>query len=174
MSVARSICYHAGWTAGGLGQVGWARKPDDAARIRPRTEGGPVTGILDRLAQNARAQIHAFLQRHVITAPAARRRHDADDGPQEPHRDEAAGPGESPGPLPYNAELAEAYRVLDLPFGAPMGKVNKRWKAYLKRCHPDRYHSDPGRQADATELSQQLNAAHARIEDAWKNASRTD
>jgi len=132
-------------------------------------KGGPVSGILDRLAQNARAQIHAFLQRHVVTTPATPRRHDADDGAQEPLHDEAAETGESPGSLPYNAELADAYRVLDLPFGAPMTKVNKRWKAYLKRCHPDRYHGDPGRQADATELSQQLNTAHARIEAAWKN-----
>ena len=131
-----------------------------------------MSGILDRLAQNARAQIQAFLQRHVFTTPAAPRWHDADDGPQEPLRDEAAETGGPPGPLPYNAELADAYRVLDLPFGAPMTTVNGRWKAYLKRCHPDRYHGDPGRQADATELSQQLNAAHARIETAWKNASR--
>lgn len=133
--------------------------------------GRAMSGILDRLAQNARAQISAFLQQHLFITPAASRRHEVDDGPQEPLHDEAAETDESPGPLPYNAELAGAYRVLDLPFGAPMAKVSKRWKAYLKRCHPDRYHGDPGRQADATELSQQLNAAHARIEAAWKNAS---
>ena len=133
-----------------------------------------MSGLLDRLAQNARAQIHAFLQRHVITTPTAPRWHDAGDRPQDPLHDEAAETDESTGPLPYNDELADAYRVLDLPFGAPMTQVNRRWKAYLKRCHPDRYHSDPGKQADATELSQQLNAAHARIEAAWKNASRTD
>ena len=131
-----------------------------------------MSGILDRLAQNARAQISAFLRQHLFTTPAASHRHDTDDWPREPLHDEAAETGESPTPLPYNGELADAYRVLDLPFGAPMTEVSKRWKAYLKRCHPDRYHGDPGRHADATELSQQLNAAHARIEAAWKKTGR--
>ena len=133
-----------------------------------------MSGILDRLARNARAQIHAFMQRHVFTIPAAPRWHDADDWPQEPLHDEAAETGESSGPLPYNAELAAAYRVLDLPFGAPMPKVHKRWKTYLKRCHPDRFHNDPKRLADATELTRQLNAAHDRIAAAWKKADETD
>ena len=132
-----------------------------------------VSGILDRLAQNTRAHLYAFLRRHVFTAPAAARWQDADDRTDEPRRD-AAEPHEPSSPLPYSAELADAYRILDLPFGAPLADANRRWKTYLKRCHPDRFHDDPKRQADATELTQQLNTAHARIEAAWKNASRAD
>ncbi len=70
--------------------------------------------------------------------------------------------------LPYSAELARCYDLLDLPFGAPMDEVNKRWKAYLKRCHPDLYANDPGQQAEATELSQALMGAHSKIAAAWK------
>ncbi len=70
--------------------------------------------------------------------------------------------------LPYSAELAHCYDLLDLPFGAPMDEVNKRWKAYLKRCHPDLFANDPARQAEATELSQALMGAHSNIKAAWK------
>jgi hypothetical protein len=70
--------------------------------------------------------------------------------------------------LPYSTELAHCYALLDLPFGAPMDEVNKRWKTYLKRCHPDLFASDPGQQAEATELTQALMGAHSKIEAAWK------
>ncbi len=122
-----------------------------------------MSGILDRLVQNARAHLHDFLQRHVLTAPIEAPRQDADAGPHDPC-----------GPLPRNAELADAYRLLDLPFGAPLADANRRWKTYLKRCHPDRFHADPSRQTEATELTQQLNTAYDLIETAWKNASRAD
>ena len=133
----------------------------------------PLSGVLDRLAQNARARLYDFLQRHVFAAPAAARWQDADDWPDEPFPNDTAEPHERhepSSPLPYGTDLADAYRLLDLPFGAPLADANRRWKAYLKRCHPDRFHGDPERQAEATELTQQLNAAHDLIEAAWKSA----
>lgn len=70
--------------------------------------------------------------------------------------------------LPYSAELAHCYELLDLPFGAPMDEVTQRWKSYLKQCHPDRYASDAAKEAEATELTQALTGAHSKIEAAWK------
>ncbi len=70
--------------------------------------------------------------------------------------------------LPYSAELANCYALLDLPFGAPIDEVNRRWKSYLKRCHPDLFASDAAKQAEATELTQALTGAHSKIEAAWK------
>ncbi len=70
--------------------------------------------------------------------------------------------------LSYSTELANCYALLDLPFGALMDEVNRRWKSYLKRCHPDLFASDPLRQAEATELTQALTGAHSKIEAAWK------
>ena len=70
--------------------------------------------------------------------------------------------------LPHSPELARAYALLDLPFGAPEEEVSERWKSYLKRCHPDRFATDPAKQADATELSQALTEAHHAIQAAWK------
>ncbi len=75
---------------------------------------------------------------------------------------------ESESGLPYSAELANCYALLDLPFGAPMDEVNQRWKSYLKRCHPDLFASDAAKQAEATELTQALIGAHSKIEAAWK------
>lgn len=133
-----------------------------------------MAGILDRLARNARAHLYEFLQRHVFTAPAGAPWQEADPWPGEPFHDDDAKPHEPSGPLPYSTELAEAYRLLDLPFGAPQADVDRRWKTYLKRCHPDRFHADPDRQADATQLTQELNAAHDLIEAAWQSAGRPD
>jgi hypothetical protein len=69
--------------------------------------------------------------------------------------------------LPYSDEVARCYQALDLPFGTPMDDVTKRWKTYLKQCHPDRFATDPTKLADATELTQALTAAHATIRTAW-------
>jgi hypothetical protein len=70
--------------------------------------------------------------------------------------------------LPYSAELARCYALLDLPFGTPMDQVTKRWKTYLKKCHPDRYANAPEKLADATELTQALTGAHDTILAAWR------
>ena len=135
-------------------------------------KGRRVTGILDRLAQNARVYLHDFLQRRAFREPVVTERQAIDDWPRESFHNDASGPQQRSSPLPRSAELMDAYRVLDLPFGTPLAAVNDRWKTYLKRCHPDRFHNDPKRLADATELTRQLNAAHDRIEVAWKNAGR--
>jgi curved DNA-binding protein CbpA len=74
--------------------------------------------------------------------------------------------------LPHSAELDRCYRMLDLPFGAPMEQVTKQWKTYLKKWHPDRYANDPAQQADATLVTQQLNDAHKKIKAAWERYQR--
>src|SRR5262249_55193762 len=74
--------------------------------------------------------------------------------------------------LPHSAELGRCYRVLDLPFGAPMEQVTRRWKACLNKEHPDRHANDPAKQAEATILTQQLNDAHQKIKLAWERHRR--
>ena len=124
-----------------------------------------MSNLLDRLAQNARAHLHQLLKRYGIAEPPTAWGGDPPDNPI--GFDEPQAPAS---PLPRSAELVDAFRVLDLPFGAPLAKANERWKSYLKRCHPDRFHNDPKRQSDAAELTRQLNAAHDRIEAAWRRA----
>jgi len=74
--------------------------------------------------------------------------------------------------LPHSDELVRCYRLLDLPFGTPLAQVTKQWKAYLRRCHPDRHANDPAKEADATFLTQQLNDAYRKITQAWKRHQR--
>lgn len=76
--------------------------------------------------------------------------------------------GQSTSALPFSSELAECYAALDLPYGAPMDQVTKRWREYLKKCHPDRHMSDPDRIPDANKLTRILTQAHDTIRDAWK------
>ena len=132
-----------------------------------------MSNLLDRLAQNARAHLQDLLRRYGVTeTPSTWQDYPGGDpggdtGGDPVHADE---PHAAPGPLPHSPELADAYRVLDLPFGTPLRQVETRWRSYLKRCHPDRFHNDPKRLSDAAELTRQLNAAHDRIEAAWRQA----
>jgi hypothetical protein len=131
-----------------------------------------MVDLLKRLAHLTRAHLHDFLQPYRGSG----HRHagwDAQPGIEnEPWGSTHDTPSsfDSPGldGLPYSDALASSYRVLDLPFGVPLEQVAKRWKAYLKKCHPDRYANDPQKQAEATELTQELTRAYESIRAAWQ------
>lgn len=128
--------------------------------------------LLKRLARLTRAQLSDLLERRWpgwrtespwYTDFEAQEHAASDHGFSAPPFEASSGRG-----LPYSEALAEAYRALDLPFGAPMKQVTRQWKTYLKKCHPDRYANDPEKQADATRLTQELTRAHEKIKAAWK------
>lgn len=137
-----------------------------------------MASLFQRLVQLGRVHLNDFLeQRWPGVSPSPRG--EADFETHEPPFHDAfrsSAPFEASAPadhgLPHSAELIQCYRLLDLPFGAPMAQVTRRWKAYLKKCHPDRYANDPAKQADATLLTQQLNDAHQKIKVAWEQQQR--
>lgn len=137
-----------------------------------------MAGILQRLVDLGRAHLNDFLAQRWPGASSPSR-WDTDSTAQE--QTQSAGfdsppPGAEPAPgshgLPYSAELARCYQLLDVPFGAPMERVTRQWRAYLKKVHPDRHANDPTKQADATVLTQQLNDAYRKITLAWKRHQR--
>ena len=147
-----------------------------------------MSGLLERLLNIARSHLNDFIDplRPDYTIPPY---WDLDDTePEEPftsYRNRADGQtsgfdgsktsgtsARTSSGLPYSTELAHCYELLDLPFGVPMDKVNKRWKTYLKRCHPDLYTQDPVQQAEATELTQALMGAQSKIEAALSAAQQ--
>jgi hypothetical protein len=131
-----------------------------------------MTDLLKRLAQLTRAHVHDLFERRWL----GRRAEPSWRVDFETPGDTASDPGFAAPPfeasassgLPYSEALAEAYRALDLPFGAPVERVTRQWKTYLKKCHPDRYANDPAKQADATRLTQELTQAHEKIKVAWR------
>ena len=134
-----------------------------------------MAGIVDRLIQNARAYVSEFVEKRLPGIPGSSSWHTTEEAQDSTtswqHTTESPPAGaeaRSPHGLPHNAELARCYAVLDLPFGAPMAQVSKRWKTYLRKCHPDLHTGDAVKQAQATELTQQLNSAHAKIKAAWE------
>ena len=137
-----------------------------------------MAGILQRLVQLGRAHLNDFLGQRWPGASSPPRWEPDFETPGRPPRDDfhAPPPFEAPAPgapgLPHSAELARCYRILDLPFGAPLEQVTRQWKTYLKHCHPDRYANEPAKQADATLLTQQLNDAHQKIKVAWERHQR--
>lgn len=139
-----------------------------------------MTGLLERLAQNARAYVNDFLDRHwsgTFSMPsqdtASETRDDTAHDPSQATDAFTSSTAHAGTGLPYSPELAQCYRSLDLPFGAPMAQVTKRWKAYLKQCHPDLHARDTVKQADATELTRQLNDAYHKIRTAWTRHQRS-
>ena len=147
-----------------------------------------MSELLQRLLNIARAQLHDVLDFSPSGSPIgswwerAFTASEEDDAfrqasgqQQSRQRTSGADFGASAPPhsgLPYSPELVRSYALLDLPFGAPMEQVSKRWKSYLKKCHPDRFARDPAQQADATELTQALTGAHDHILAAWQRYSK--
>ena len=134
-----------------------------------------MSTLLKRLVNLTRAHLHDLLDKHAPRSSRASWDTDFtfhDRGPAGDAREASAtGAGAAASAasgLPYSDELARCYTLLDLPFGAPLEQVTRRWKTYLKKCHPDRYANDPGKLAEATELTQALTGAHDTIEAAWK------
>jgi hypothetical protein len=133
-----------------------------------------MSGLLDRLARNARAYVYDFLEKHLPGASSPPLEdtdtstwHRTTDDPFTASSPVEPPPAEAHTGLPYSPELAQCYRLLDLPFGTPLAQVTKQWKAYLRKCHPDLHAYDQAKQAEATELTQQLNDAYQKIRLAW-------
>jgi DnaJ-domain-containing protein 1 len=61
-----------------------------------------------------------------------------------------------------DARLASYYRMLELPYGAPLYNVKASYKRLMKKYHPDKYQSDEQRET-ATELVKKLNEAYAEL-----------
>jgi len=56
------------------------------------------------------------------------------------------------------------YATLEVAFAAPLSEVRKSYKRLLHKYHPDRFSQEAEKQALATEVTQRLNEAFARIE----------
>jgi DnaJ-class molecular chaperone len=67
-------------------------------------------------------------------------------------------------PESIDENLRRDYATLEVPFAAPLTDVRKSYKRLLHKYHPDRFSGDAEKQALATEVTQRLNEAFARIE----------
>jgi hypothetical protein len=65
-------------------------------------------------------------------------------------------------PSSQDAMVARYYRMLELPYGAPLYNVKASYKRLMKKYHPDKFQSDEQRQT-ATELVKKLNEAYAEL-----------
>ena len=60
-------------------------------------------------------------------------------------------------------ELVRDYHNLEVKPGAPIEEVKAAYKTLLKQYHPDRFATDPVKQATATQITAKLNQSYARI-----------
>lgn len=65
-------------------------------------------------------------------------------------------------------KIAEYYKVLDLPVGAPFDEVKKSYRKLMRKYHPDRHVGNPKKQKAATELSMRVTQAYKELEDHLK------
>jgi hypothetical protein len=61
-------------------------------------------------------------------------------------------------------EVERALAILGLPPGASSDEVKARYKALVRKWHPDRYQSDPAGQAAAAEQMRNINRANQILE----------
>lgn len=57
-------------------------------------------------------------------------------------------------------DVRRSYAVLGLRPGAQLGQVRRRYKALVKKWHPDRYAADPVGQAEAANRMREINVAY--------------
>jgi DnaJ-class molecular chaperone len=76
--------------------------------------------------------------------------------------------GFTPGRLPYDDGVARCYQAFDLPYGASLADVDRRFQDYLAKCHPDRHRNNPDLLSDAFKLTGILSWAHGEILSAWQ------
>lgn len=130
-----------------------------------------MSGILQRLADMARAQVNELIDKYWPEHSSATSFFHDFETRQESEtassRHTSSFTHTTSG-LPYSDELAACYRLLDLPFGTPLEQVAKQWRAYLKKSHPDLHAQDPLQQTRATELTQEFNRAYSKIKEAWE------
>ncbi len=79
----------------------------------------------------------------------------------------ASGGGSSsartPKPGSTQAQVADWYRVLDLPVGADMPAVKSAYRKMMRKYHPDLHTSDARKQKAATELSTRVTTAYNQL-----------
>jgi DnaJ-domain-containing protein 1 len=61
-------------------------------------------------------------------------------------------------------KIAEYYKVLDLPVGAPFADVKKQFRTLMRKYHPDRHVGNPKKQKAATELTMRVTQAYNELE----------
>ncbi len=132
-----------------------------------------MSELLKRLTRLTRAYLGAWRATYSDKAPSSEStsttwEQETAFGTRQRASEETAG-AQAEGSLPYSDELARCYALLDLPFGVPLAQVTRRWKTYLKQCHPDRYATEPDKVAAATELTQMLTKAYETIKAAWQH-----
>jgi DnaJ-domain-containing protein 1 len=72
----------------------------------------------------------------------------------------SGGGGRAPRPGSREAQVAEWYRVLDLPAGADMAQIKSSYRQLMRKYHPDVHASSPQKQKAATELSMRVTTAY--------------
>lgn len=60
----------------------------------------------------------------------------------------------------FDEQLAKHYAALELPYGADLGRVQKAYRALLKKYHPDYFAHDPEKQQTATLITQKITDAY--------------
>ena len=63
-----------------------------------------------------------------------------------------------------DAELAQYYANLEIPYGANLDEAKAAWKRLLKRYHPDLHGNDPQKRETAEALTRGLNHAYKQLE----------
>lgn len=72
----------------------------------------------------------------------------------------SSGSSRPPRPGSHQAQLADWYRILDLPVGADMAAIKTSYRQLMRKYHPDMHAGNPQKQKAANELSMRVTVAY--------------
>jgi DnaJ-domain-containing protein 1 len=78
--------------------------------------------------------------------------------------EKGANAGRPPRTIFKEDEIARHYRVLNLPYGAPLEDVKSAYRKLMRKYHPDLHHQSPKKQKAANELALQVSQAYSALE----------
>lgn len=70
-------------------------------------------------------------------------------------------------------ELHEHFRNLELEFGASLEQVQLAYKQLIRRYHPDRFATSPGKQRTANEIIKRINDSYHQIVTFYRSTDQT-
>lgn len=152
--------------------------PMDNPRARLASASPSAREERSKLAEARAARVHAARDRREAAERKAREEqfrrakeqarraaHSTHQQSQRAHAGAGAGAGSSRrAPAASGDKIAEYYKVLDLPMGAPFEDVKKSYRQLMRKYHPDRHVGNPKKQKAATELTMRVTQAYNELE----------
>lgn len=154
------------------------KSPEQNARSRYAGAGAKSDAARRKMAQRRRLKVHkvrdkrAAAQQRAADEAFRRVKEQARRGPST-SRPRSSGSSRSSrssgfsdlGGIGRDPKVVDAYKTLDLAYGAELSEVKSAYRKLMRKYHPDLHNQSPRKQKAATELSMKVSHAYTVLEE---------